>query len=154
MIKTLAVFCIIVIFGKSRAFQHFHQSYSTPKWQWKRHQPLVPVLKADLNDRVVILETEMLGIKKELTEIKNENRETKKELKELIKESNESLSKEIKDLSKEIKDLSKETKESIASLSKEIKDLNNKFTPIYVFMAVFTTATVMANFKDFAAFFK
>ena len=114
----------------------------------------MPVLKADLNDHVVILETEMSGIKKELIEIKNENRETKKELKELIT----GLSKEMKEsnasLSKEIKELWKETKESIASLSKEIKDLNNKFTPIYVFMAVFTTATGMANFKDFAAFFK
>ena len=38
--------------------------------------------------------------------------------------------------------------------SSEIKEVNNRFVPIYVFLAVFTAATGMANFKDLAAFFQ
>mgnify|MGYP006897558825 CR=1 FL=1 len=51
------------------------------------------------------------------------------------------------------KDLN-EIKEGIKNLDEKMTDLTNKFTPIYVFMAVYTTATIMANFKDFVAFFK
>ena len=50
-----------------------------------------------------------------------------------------------------MKALSSETK---AALSSEIREVNNRFVLIYVFLAVFTTATCMANLKDFVASLK
>ena len=99
---------------------------------------------ADLNDRV---ETEMRGVKDGLQALRGG-----------MQQGNERLSQEIKALRGEMQQgnerLSKEVSKEIRALSKEIKDLSNKFTPIYVFLAVTTTATGMANFKHFVAFFK
>ena len=113
---------------------------------------------AELNDRVVVLETEMSGMKDDVQALRGEMQQGTDRLSQEIKELNKQLSQEIKEVSKEIKEvnkqLSQEIKEVNKQLSQEIKDLSNKFTPIYVFLAVTATATGMANFKDFVAFFK
>ena len=75
-------------------------------------------------------------------EIKALSSETKAEIKALSSE----MKAEIKALYTEIRDVNK-------ALSTEIPDVNNRFVPIYVFLALFTTASGMANFKDFLAFF-
>ena len=90
-----------------------------------------------MNDHV---EPEMPGLKKDINEIKEGIKESRRKSKTSTQAFNASLSKEIKD--------------SNASLLKEIKDVHIKFIPIYVSMAVYSTATLMANFKDFVAFLK
>jgi len=128
--------------------------------------------ESDFNDRLVVLETEMKetkenhkelsrGIKDLSKKMDDGNEKMSKDLKDLSKELKDdikNLSKEMKEATKEmkeeIKDLSKEMKEVNKKLSKDIKDVSNKFIPLYVFLAVFSTATGMANFKDFVAFFK
>jgi len=139
--------------------------------------------ESDFNDRLVVLETEMKetkenhkelsrGIKdlskkmddgnekmsKDLKDLSKELKDDIKDLSKEMKEANEKMSKEmkedIKDLSKEMKEANEKISKDIKDLSKEIKDINNKFIPLYVFLAVFSTATGMANFKDFVAFFK
>jgi len=56
---------------------------------------------------------------------------------------------------KEVNDkLSKQIQEANEKLSKDIKEVNNKIIPLYVFLAVFSTAIGMANLKDLVAFAK
>ena len=113
---------------------------------------------ADLSNRVLVLETKQDNIETRLAEIKNDIGEVRKE----ISKSNEKLSKEIGEVRKEIREsnekLSKEMRESNEKLFKEIRESNEKimgrFTFLYVFLAAFVTATGMANYKDFSAFFK
>ena len=93
----------------------------------------------------------MPGLKKDINEIKEGIKESRRKSKTSTQAFNASLSKEIKDSNAS---LLKEIKDSNASLLKEIKDVHIKFIPIYVSMAVYSTATLMANFKDFVAFLK
>ena len=126
----------------------------------------------DLKDRVVVLDT-----KTEVIENSSERLSTE------MKEGNQRLSAQIEAVSAEIKAVSAEIKAENDKLStkieevndklrhfidfcrftssilqkvdsSEIKKVNNSFVPIYVFLALFTTATGMANFKDLAAFLK
>jgi seryl-tRNA synthetase len=84
----------------------------------------------DLNDRVVVLETERKEIKNIYKELKGE-----------IKESSEKLSKEIKDGMKELR-------EDNTNLSKEIKSVNETLVKLIVLLAVLSTLGGMASFKD------
>jgi len=90
----------------------------------------------ELKDRVTVLETKFELEQKRVNDLSAQINSVSKE----VKEGNEKLAKEIKDLAKEMKDGNEK--------------LSNKFVPLYIFLAVVTTAGGMANFKDLVAFFK
>ena len=53
-----------------------------------------------------------------------------------------------------MKDGTEKLAKEIKELGKETKGLSNKFIPLYIFLAVITTACGMANFEDLVALFK
>jgi gas vesicle protein len=112
----------------------------------------------DLNDRVVVLETEM-NIYKELKgEIKESSEKLSKDFKDGMKELREDIKGDNKELKEEIKSvnekLSKEIKSVNENLSKEIKSVNETLVKIFVFLAVLSTLGGMASFKDITGLFK
>jgi len=134
----------------------------------------------ELKDRVTVLETKfeleqkrVNDLSAQINSVSKEVKEGNKKLAKEMKDGTEKLVKEMKDgkekLAKEMKDgnedLVKEMKDGKEKLAKEMKDLakemkdgneklSNKFVPLYIFLAVVTTAGGMANFKDLVAFFK
>ena len=119
----------------------------------------------DLKDRVVVLDTKTEVIENSSerlsTEMKEGNQRLSAQIEAVsaeIKAENDKLSTKIEEVNDKLRhyiDFCRFTSSILQKVdSSEIKKVNNSFVPIYVFLALFTTATGMANFKDLAAFLK